>query len=139
MRSDEYVRFDEFEDVLASGNWLRSSRPEFMTSRSIGSGSSSAPQGWRIEKAGLPRIVGAALDAAGGLMRRDYVTRLLDVDRQQRLQQRLTDALATARAYLPSSCDYVPHTAWLLRPRRERPTHEILAESIRSQFPCKQC
>jgi hypothetical protein len=97
------------------------------------------PQGWRIEKAGLPRIVGAALDAAGGLMRRDYVTRLLDVNRQQRLQQRLTDALATARAYLPSSCDYAPHTAWLLRPRRERPTHEILAESIRSQFPCKQC
>jgi hypothetical protein len=62
------------------------------------------PQGWHIEKAVLPRIVGAALDAAEGLMRRDYVTRLLDVNRQQRLQHRLTVALATARAHLPSSC-----------------------------------
>ena len=62
------------------------------------------PKGWPIEKAGLPRIVGAALDAAEGLMRRDYVTRLLDVDQQQRLQQRLTDALAAVRAHLPSNC-----------------------------------
>jgi hypothetical protein len=62
------------------------------------------PQGWSIEKVVLPRIIRAALDAAETLMRRDYVTRLLDVDRQQRLQERLTVALAAARAHLPSSC-----------------------------------
>jgi hypothetical protein len=61
------------------------------------------PQGWSIEKAVLPRIIAAALDAAEALMRRDYVTRLLDVDRQQRLQERVTVALAAARADLPSN------------------------------------
>jgi hypothetical protein len=61
------------------------------------------PQGWSIEKAVLPRIIAATLDAAEALMRRDYVTRLLDVDRQQRLQERLTVALAAARADLPSN------------------------------------
>jgi predicted N-acyltransferase len=60
-------------------------------------------QGWSIEKAVLPRIIAAALDAAEALMRRDYVTRLLDVDRQQRLQERVTVALAAARADLPSN------------------------------------
>ena len=61
------------------------------------------PQGWSIEKVVLPRIIRAALDAAEALMRRDYVTRLLDVDRQERLQARLTVALAAARGDLPSS------------------------------------
>jgi hypothetical protein len=61
------------------------------------------PQGWSIEKLVLPRIIRAALDAAEALMRRDYVTRLLDVDQQERLQARLTVALAAARADLPSS------------------------------------
>jgi hypothetical protein len=61
------------------------------------------PQGWSIEKVVLPRIIRAALDAVEALMRRDYVTRLLDVDRQERLQARLTVALAAARGDLPSS------------------------------------
>ena len=61
------------------------------------------PKGWSIEKVVLPRIIRAALDAAEALMRRDYVTRLLDVDRQERLQARLTVALAAARGDVPSS------------------------------------
>src|SRR5262249_52592022 len=61
------------------------------------------PQGWSIEKVVLPRIIRAALAAAEALMRRDYAARLLDVDRQERLQARLTVALAAARGDLPSS------------------------------------
>jgi hypothetical protein len=57
------------------------------------------PKGWSIEKAGLPRIVGAAIDAAEVLMQRDYVIVHMDEDRQRRL----TDALATVRNHLPTS------------------------------------
>jgi hypothetical protein len=35
------------------------------------------PKGWSIEKAGLPRMIGAALDAAEVLMRRYYVIGLI--------------------------------------------------------------
>jgi hypothetical protein len=55
------------------------------------------PQGWGIEKAGLPRMIRATLDAAGELMHRYYVIGHMDEDQQKRL----TDALATARKYLP--------------------------------------
>src|SRR5262245_38607363 len=55
------------------------------------------PQGWGIEKAGLPRMIRAALDAAEELMRRYHVIGHLDDDQQKRL----TDALATARKHLP--------------------------------------
>jgi len=54
------------------------------------------PKGWSIEKAGLPRIVGAAIDAAEVLMRRDNAIIHMDADRQQRF----ADALATARKHL---------------------------------------
>jgi len=55
------------------------------------------PKGWSIERAGLPRIIRAALDAAEELMHRYYVIGHMD-DNQQK---RLTDALATARKNLP--------------------------------------
>ena len=55
------------------------------------------PQGWGIEKAGLPRMIRATLDAAGELMHRYYVVGQMDDDQQKRL----TDALATARTHLP--------------------------------------
>jgi hypothetical protein len=54
------------------------------------------PVGWSIEKAGLPRIVGAALDAAAVLMGRYYVIGHMDENQQLRL----TDALATVRSHL---------------------------------------
>jgi UDP-N-acetylenolpyruvoylglucosamine reductase len=57
------------------------------------------PKGWCIEEAGLPRIVGAAVDAAEVLMRRHYVIVHMEEDQQQRL----TDALATVRSHLPTA------------------------------------
>jgi len=54
------------------------------------------PKGWSIEKAGLPRMIRAALDAAEELMHRHYVIGHMDNDQQKRL----TDALATARKHL---------------------------------------
>jgi hypothetical protein len=57
------------------------------------------PKGWSIEKVGLPRIIGAAINATEMLMRRYYVIGHLDEDQQQRL----TKALATVRAHLSSS------------------------------------
>jgi hypothetical protein len=57
------------------------------------------PKGWSIEKAGLHRIVGAAIDATEVLMRRDYVIGHMDEDQQQRL----TDTLTTVRNHLPTS------------------------------------
>jgi hypothetical protein len=57
------------------------------------------PKGWSIEKAGLPRMIGAALDATEVLMRRYYVIGQMEDDQQQRL----TDALATARNHLPTT------------------------------------
>jgi hypothetical protein len=54
------------------------------------------PKGWSIEKAGLPRIVGATIDAAEVLMR--HVIGRMAEDQQQRL----TDALATVRSHLPA-------------------------------------
>jgi hypothetical protein len=57
------------------------------------------PKGWSIEKAGLPWIVGAAIDAAEALMRQHNVIVHMDEDEQQRL----TDALTTVRSHLPTS------------------------------------
>ena len=55
--------------------------------------------GWSIEKAGLPRIVGVALDVVEQLMIGDQVLHLPDAhDRQARL----TTALRTARDALHS-------------------------------------
>jgi hypothetical protein len=54
------------------------------------------PKGWGIEKAGLPRIVSAAIDAAEVLMQRHNV--IVHMDEDQR--QRLTDALETVRSHL---------------------------------------
>ena len=54
------------------------------------------PKGWSIEKAGLPRMIGAALDATEALMRRYYVIGQMEDDQQQRL----TDAFATVRSHL---------------------------------------
>jgi|EndMetStandDraft_3_1072993.scaffolds.fasta_scaffold26320_4 hypothetical protein len=54
------------------------------------------PKGWSIQKAGLPRIICAALDAAEELMHRSYVSFQIDDDQQKRL----TDALAVARKHL---------------------------------------
>jgi hypothetical protein len=54
------------------------------------------PKGWSIEKAGLPRMIRAALDAAEELMHRYYVIGHMDDDQQKRL----TGALATARKHL---------------------------------------
>jgi hypothetical protein len=59
------------------------------------------PKGWGIEKAGLPRIIGAALDAAEQLMGRHHVMVHMDDDQQKRL----AEALATVRTHLPSSPD----------------------------------
>ena len=53
-------------------------------------------QSWAIEKAGLPRMIGAALDAAEVLMGRYYVVGNMDEDQQRRL----TEALTTVRTYL---------------------------------------
>jgi hypothetical protein len=44
------------------------------------------PKGWSIEKAGLPRIIGAALDATERLMAVPKVAIHLDAVQQQRLQ-----------------------------------------------------
>jgi len=57
------------------------------------------PKGWSIEKAGLPWIVGAAIDAAEALMRQHNVIVHMNEDEQQRL----TDALTTVRSHLPTS------------------------------------
>jgi hypothetical protein len=57
------------------------------------------PKGWSIEKAGLSRIVGAAIDAAEVLMRQDNVMVHMDEDQQRRL----TDVLTTVRSHLPTS------------------------------------
>ena len=57
------------------------------------------PKGWSIEKAGLPRIVGAATDAAEVLMQQHNVIVHMDEDQQQRL----TDAMTTVRSHLHTS------------------------------------
>jgi len=56
------------------------------------------PQGWSIEKTGLPRIVGAAIDATEVLMRQHNVIVHMDEDQQQRL----TDVLTMVRSNLPN-------------------------------------
>jgi hypothetical protein len=53
------------------------------------------PRGWSIEKAGLPRIVGAAIDATEVLIWQPRMN--------EDQQPRLTDALTMVRSYLPAS------------------------------------
>jgi hypothetical protein len=55
-----------------------------------------SPKGWAIEKAGLPRIIGAALNAIEQLMGQANVLVHLEEDQQQRL----THSLKSARAGL---------------------------------------
>jgi hypothetical protein len=76
---------DKPGDILALHDQLRNNFAHF------------TPKGWSIEKAGLPRMIGAAFDATEALMRRYYVVGQMEADQQQRL----TDALATVRSHLP--------------------------------------
>jgi hypothetical protein len=53
------------------------------------------PKGWSIEKAGLPRIIGAALNAIEQLMGQHNVLMHLEEDEQQRLANSLKSARAS--------------------------------------------
>lgn len=50
------------------------------------------PKTWSIEKAGLPRIIGTALDFIECAMRQDKVTRRLTGNKTRRLQENLHEA-----------------------------------------------
>jgi hypothetical protein len=52
------------------------------------------PKGWSIEKEGLPRIVGAAMDATDWLMSHDKVTYRMSGNRRRRLNSNLKAARA---------------------------------------------
>jgi hypothetical protein len=53
------------------------------------------PKGWSIEKMGLPRMVGAALDAVGQLMSRSEVTYRFEESQLERLNDKLHAAKLT--------------------------------------------
>jgi hypothetical protein len=53
------------------------------------------PKGWSIEKAGLPRLIGAALDAVEDLMGRQPIVIHLDKDDQRRLKKSLNSTRAS--------------------------------------------
>src|SRR3954447_18300368 len=57
------------------------------------------PQGWGIEKAGLPRIVGAAVDAVETLMATDQVGVHLEEFQAKRLRSLLHDIRASLATY----------------------------------------
>ena len=55
------------------------------------------PKGWSIEKEGLPRIMGAAMDATEWLMSHDRVTYRMSGNRLRRLKANLKAARAALR------------------------------------------
>jgi hypothetical protein len=55
------------------------------------------PKGWSIEKAGLPRIIRAALDTTEMLMAHPRVVRKLSGNRVRRLNERLRVARANLK------------------------------------------
>jgi hypothetical protein len=120
-RRDDYVSFNQYEDALASLELvalvapLVRDKPQYWKwvivgahnalqgamvcayADSTGTSVLEKKSAKKMEKAGLPRIIRAALDAAEELMRRYYVIGHMD-DNQQK---RLTDALANGRKHLP--------------------------------------
>jgi hypothetical protein len=57
------------------------------------------PKGWGIEKAGLPRIIGAAMDAVEMLMAMDAMSVRLEEFQSERLRSSLRDIRASLAAY----------------------------------------
>jgi hypothetical protein len=57
------------------------------------------PKGWGIEKAGLPRIIGAAMDAVEMLMAMDAMGVRLEEFQSERLRSSLRDIRASLAAY----------------------------------------